>query len=168
MRGYLKAVISLSLSCCLLNVNSAFAEEIRYVSSLKAKLLEAPQFKAPLVAQLNKGDQVFVKKQQGVWLQVSTTSGASGWVSKFLTKTTPPTDRVTVLPGTDENQLKDVRRRTSALTTAAAARGLAAKSARDTSSKYKDNKEAVKYMESFKISEADLNAFAEAIQGAQQ
>lgn len=167
MLRMIKVLSGVLLSVTLLISPPVLSEEVRYISSQKAKLLKAPQFKAEVITQLTKGEQIEVTSSKGSWLQVNTQNNQQGWISKFLTKTNPPTDRITVLPGEEDNQLKDVRRRTSALTTAAAARGLAARSANDQSAKHKEDKEAVKYMESFDISDSDLDVFAEAIRGDQ-
>jgi len=139
--------------------------ETRYISSTKANLLTEPDFKATKIAKLNKGEEVTIETTQGPWLKVTTINQQNGWLSKFLTKTTPPIDRITVLPGKDASKLKDVRRRTSAITSAAAARGLAASSRGSKEDLYKSDEQAVVYMESFNIQEDDLDIFAEEIGG---
>lgn len=143
----------------------SYAAETRYISSIKANLLSAPNFKANIVSSLNKGDAVVVKSTKGAWLEITSESNQTGWISKFLTKTTPPSERVTVLPGDTETKLKDVRRRTSAITTAAAARGLAASSEGSKEDLYKSDPKAVEYMESFIIPSNDLETFSKAVKG---
>jgi len=142
----------------------AMALDTRYVSSLSANLLEKPKFKANTVKKLNKGAPLIIANKKGTWLQVETTDKTSGWISKFLTKSTPPVERATVLTGEKNNQLKNVHRRTSAITTAAAARGLASK-ANATTKHVKSDIKAVEYMESFLISNQALNQFAVPVKG---
>lgn len=160
-----KLVLSLMPLCLVLTSFAVYADT-RYISSAKAKVLKEPDFKAPILLELEKGNQVDVLKTQGVWLNVQA-QDKTGWISKFLVKETLPLEKVTVLPGDDETQLKDVRRRTSAITTAAAARGLAA--AEDQSDdKYSDNLDGVNYMESFRISSQDLQKFEQPLTGGIQ
>lgn len=138
----------------------------QYISSNKAKILKEPDFQAELVAELVKGDPVKVLSQKGVWLNVSFAQ-KQGWVSKFLVKDTPPNDRITVLPGDNETELKDVRRRASAITTAAAARGLAA-TAREEAGDLVVNMEGVRYMESFSVTRQELEQFTQPLEGGMQ
>ncbi len=147
-----------------LATTQVFAAEIRYVSSIHAKLLKQPNFKSELLKQLPKGSRLTVSRKKGTWLNVKTDNQYSGWISKFLTKTTPPTERATILTGEKHNLLKNIHRRTSAITTAAAARGLASKANANTSHVPTDLK-AVIYMESFTITETQLNAFARLLDG---
>lgn len=141
--------------------------ETRYVSSVKAKLLEQPNFKAATLVQLSKGQAVEILKTKGIWLQASA-NNKTGWVSKFLVKATPPAERVTVLPGNENTELKDVRRRTSAITTAAAARGLAATARTESEAKHHADVAAVEYMESFKVTPAELYNFGQALTGGEK
>lgn len=144
---------------------ASYAAETRYVSSVKANLLASPDFKANKLAELKKGDAIAIQSTKGAWLEAKTENNQTGWISKFLTKTTPPTDRVTVLPGDEETKLKDVRRRTSAITTAAAARGLAANKRGEKEELYKSDKKAVEYMESFEVTQKELTRFAKPLAG---
>lgn len=159
--------VSLWIAFITILTPQVIASETRYVSSLSAKLLENPQFKANTIKKLNKGDQLIIANKNGTWLQVKTVDKTSGWISKFLTKSTPPTNRATVLTGEKNNQLKNVHRRTSAITTAAAARGLASRASASTKD-VKSNLKAVKYMESFKISNKELNQFAIPVRGEEK
>ncbi|PLA74128.1 hypothetical protein CYQ88_07760 [Hydrogenovibrio sp. SC-1] len=157
-----KYFLSLLLSSMVLIPFAAQAEP-QYISSNKAKILKEPDFQAEMVAELVKGDQVKVLDQKGVWLNVSFAQ-KKGWVSKFLVKETPPNDRITVLPGDTETELKDVRRRASAITTAAAARGLAA-TARAEAGDVVVNMEGVRYMESFSVTSQELEQFSQPLEG---
>lgn len=156
----LKKMVGLgAIALALIFSSLAYSAETRYVTSNKAALLNAPSFKAEQVLKLKKGTKLSIISKQGKWLEASVDNKTQGWVSKFLTKTTPPSNRATVLTGEESNQLKDVRRRTSALTTAAAARGLAYHSASSDKTNT-SNKQAVTYMESFNFSDELLNTFS--------
>lgn len=156
-------MISWVLPWCLALTSFTTQAETRYIASQKAKVLQEPNFQASPLTEMSKGDAIEVLSTQGVWLNVKVKE-QSGWISKFLVSPTPPIEKVTVLPGDDETSLKDVRRRTSAITTAAAARGLAASAAQE-DTQYTENLPGVVYMESFKVSDAELKTFEQAILG---
>lgn len=147
----------------LIGYTATATADIRYVSSINAKLLDKPSFKAELIKKLSKGTKLSISEKKGTWLKVKTDDATSGWVSKFLTNAKPPTDRASVLTGEKNNHIKNIHRRTSAITTAAAARGLASKASASTSDLPIDVK-AVRYMESFTISDTELDKFAEPVQ----
>lgn len=148
-----------------LTAGSAQANEIAFVSSAKAKVMAEPDFKAAVVAELQRADEVQVIKQQGAWLQVSYGGAESGWVSRLVVNSAPPLDRVSVLTGEEETSLRDVRRRTSAITTAAAARGLASSRQKDEkNSQHPSDYEALTYMESIQPTAAEIANFARPLQ----
>ena len=153
----------LSLLALLASFNS-YATETVYISAVKAKVFTEPRFNAPVKTTLTKGNTVTLIKTQGVWVQIEAQSPKSeiqGWVSKFIISKTPLTERITILPNDEQIKLKDVRRRSSAITTAAAARGLAATIKNNAQDSYAANPEAVDYMESIKISPRELRHFAQ-------
>lgn len=152
-----KRIISSLLPLCLAITSVAVQADTRYVSSVKAKVLQEPNFASTTLIELTKGETLDVLNAKGTWLNVKTNE-KTGWISKFLVAETPPIDKITVLSGEDETELKDVRRRTSAITTAAAARGLAARSD-EQDTQYTKNMAGVQYMESFKVSAKELQAF---------
>jgi hypothetical protein len=132
-----------------------------YISSQQAKVMAEPAFNASLVTTLSLGDEVTQLSQQGAWFEISMSDGSSGWISRFLARDTPPAERVTVLPADSNVELRDVRRRTSALTTAAAARGLAGSA--DSGDGLASDPEAVKYMEGFSVSPDSIETFMQPI-----
>lgn len=159
-----QTILSMCALVVVLLFNSAVFADARFISSLKAKVFSEPNFKSSLIAQLTKGKQVEVVQAKGIWLKVAF-DNQQGWVTKFLVKKTLPLDAVTVFDNTKkEVELKDVRRRTSAITTAAAARGLASV-ARDKDTKYKEDLAGLTYMESFKVSPKALKAFEKPLRG---
>lgn len=141
-------------------------EEQLFVSSAQARLMSEPHFRAELVLELARGDAVVVFEHQGAWLRVGVGSGEHGWISRMLTSSSPPMERVTVLTGEEENSLRDVRRRTSAITTAAAARGLASsRRQQEETGLHPSNYAAVDWMETFEVSEAELDIFMQPLRG---
>ena len=158
-RFYLICLLGLSIT------TFAQAAETAYIATLQAKLYTHPSFTAAQKALLQKGEKVTIQTPQGAWVEVSSNKG-EGWVSKFILSKTPPISKVTVLPGSQDIKLKDIRRRTSAITTAAAARGLADVAKENKQDRYVSNPEGVKYMESFKIPTRELLKFSKAVQHA--
>jgi uncharacterized protein YgiM (DUF1202 family) len=169
--GLLLSFLSLTLPITAISLPAHAVEETssatRYLSAEQAKLFSEPKFTAKTLQQLNKGAKLQVLQQKGAWVQVKA-GNQQGWVSKFVLSKTPPLERVTVLPGNKEVKLKDVRRRTSAITTAAAARGLADVSRGTKKDRYVSNPEGVRYMESIKIDEAELARFAKPLNAGGQ
>ncbi len=163
----IKFIGGLIIGLSLFVTNTSQANSTAYIASNQAKLLAQPKFTAPTQAILTKGTPITVIHTKGPWAQVKAKIPAGekqGWISKFIISKTPPIDRVTVLPGNKEIKLKDIRRRTSAITTAAAARGLADVSRGTKQDRYVSNPKAVEYMESIKISPRELNRFAQPIE----
>ena len=104
---------------------SAFATQL-YVKSVKAKVLSKPSFRSKIVGIAKRGAIVEEIKREGKWIEVKykTTKGLrKGWVSKYLLSSKPPMKRVSLL-ARGENLQKTSRRRASAFTSVAAARGL--------------------------------------------
>lgn len=141
------------------------AAETVFVSSYQAKVLQKPHFKSESITTLKKGDRVEVIDKKGSWLKVLSNRGKQGWLSRFLVKKTPPNNRITVLNETATINIQDVRRRTSALTSAAAARGLTFLENAEEDN-YQSDVQAVFYMESLIIPPQELNRFTQKIQKA--
>ncbi|MDT8317763.1 MAG: SH3 domain-containing protein [bacterium] len=115
-------VLLLILIFCATNT---FAAQL-YVKSMRAKVLSKPSLKSKIVGIAKRGAIVEEVKKQGKWIEVKykTTKGwKKGWVSKYLLSTRPPMKRVSLL-ARGENLQKTSRRRASAFTSVAAARGL--------------------------------------------
>jgi uncharacterized protein YgiM (DUF1202 family) len=97
-----------------------------YVQSKKAKLHEAPSFKATIVTTLPQGTEVKVLQKDKRWYRV-TGQNKSGWVSSLVLANHPPGKKITVLDSQDANtdeQQQKARRRASSNNSAAATRGL--------------------------------------------
>ena len=140
--------------------------DTQYIRSLQCKLMESPNFKAEVVTTLSQGLEVSVLEKKGVWVKIETPEKVSGWVSKFLLSPVKPEENaVNVLDFKDED-LQNVRQRASVITTAAAARGLTAKEVNEgvnTPVVGGQNFEALKLMESYRPSDAEIEAFIRSI-----
>ena len=102
---------------------TATAEQIVYVQSAKAKILNAPNFNATVIANVSKGTELLVIQRDNRWLKVKHAND-SGWISKLLVNDMPPHNKVSVLEGNQESLQQHARRRASANQSAAATRGL--------------------------------------------
>ena len=111
-------VLSMAL---FLWTGSAFAEEV-YVKSIRAKILSKPTLRSRTVATVQRGKALEKLRKTGKWVEVKF-KGKRGWVSKYLVSTRPPMKRVSLL-ARGGNLEKSSRRRASAFTSVAAARGL--------------------------------------------
>lgn len=127
-----------------------------YVKSAKASLLESPAFGAPAVATIAKGDKLLEVTRDGRWVQVAFQS-TNGWISTLLVSEKPPIAKVSLLNSSDTDMKVTARRRASAFTSAAAARGLAERSR--ASSGFKVDYDGVEYMKSLQIETDELNNF---------
>lgn len=128
-----------------------------YVQSVKAPILSDPSFGSPKIAEAAKGEALKELEKKGGWHKVGY-KDKTGWVSRLLIGPRPPAGRVSVLEGTSENLESGARKRASAFTTAAAARGFAEDRSR-VSDKYKVNFVGVERMEAVKVNDDDAMTF---------
>jgi uncharacterized protein YgiM (DUF1202 family) len=153
----------LFLSLCSLSVWGAEQGSQLYVRSSQAKLMEAPAFSAALVTKVPKGSVLELVKKKGSWYRVKYQDN-SGWVSKFLVSKKKPKAKIIVSTEEDATVSKgrSLRKRASSISTAAAARGLAADEENGVVQRESD-REALERIESFEISEEDLEQFMDAL-----
>lgn len=147
----------LTLSAILL-ISSVSTAQTLYIKSIRASLLAEPRFGAKEIITLQRGDTAEQLEADGRWIKVATGSD-TGWVSSLLIGPTPPLEKISVLNDNQENLDSGARRRASAFTSAAAARGLTERER--VSSGYRLDSDAVNFMKSIQVSERDLEAFAE-------
>ena len=124
---------------------------VYYVQSVKAPILSDTSFGSPKLAEASKGEALEEVENKGSWHKVIY-NNKTGWVSRLLIGPRPPAGRVSVLVGTSENLESGARKRASAFTTAAAARGFAEDRSR-VSDKFKTDFRGVERMEATKISD---------------
>lgn len=146
------------------------ADEVRYITSTQAKVMASPEFNGKVLGALERGFEVQVISESGSWLQVfwQTDHEIKGWLPRMVTSPAPPKERVSVLGMDHESSLRDVRRRTSTITTAAAARGLSSRHRQQENEIHPSDFEAVELMESILIDPEALSQFAEPLSGAIQ
>lgn len=137
---------------------AAYAADL-FVQSVKAPLFSSPSMGSPKVVDASKGDQLKELEKKGDWHKVAY-KDKTGWVSRLLVASKPPAGKVSLLEETEEKLEKGARKRASAFTTAAAARGLAEDRAR-VSDKYRVDHQGVEWMEALKISDEESLKFLE-------
>lgn len=94
-----------------------------FVQSVKAKIMSEPNFKAQVIDTVSRGDKLEQVEAKDGWFKVKA-GAASGWVNHLAVADSAPLDKVTVVTA-DAADLQDKsRKRSSAITSAAAARGL--------------------------------------------
>lgn len=135
---------------------SASAADL-FVQSVKAPILSAPSLGSSKVAEAVKGETLKELEKKGDWYKVGY-KDITGWVSRLLVGSKPPSGKVSVLEDTEERIEKGARKRASAFTTAAAARGLAEDRAR-ISDKYRVDFRGVEMMEAVSISDEEALRF---------
>lgn len=113
--------ISIMLLIFMFFAGPALAADL-YVKSIKARVLSKPSMRSKTVKILSRGSKVKELKRKGKWVMVEI-EGKSGWISKYLVSKRPPMKRVSRL-AKGKSLEKTSRRRASAFTSVAAARGL--------------------------------------------
>jgi uncharacterized protein YgiM (DUF1202 family) len=152
-------MMKLLISTILMFTAFAASAEPMYVQSLKAKLMGEPSFRAEMLTELNKGDQVEALGKKGAWYQVKA-GDKQGWVSRLLLKKRPPVDKVTYITGADEADLdKDSRRRASKVATAGAARGLSSEDRRRVSGETLSDFSSLHQMERIEMESSEVILF---------
>lgn len=128
-----------------------------YVQSIRAPILTSPSFGSSKVIEASKGDMLEELERKGGWHRV-VYKNKTGWVSRLLINSRPPASRVSVLETTNENLETGARKRASAFTTAAAARGFSEDRSR-VSNKYKVDFAGLARMEQVSFSDEEAMAF---------
>jgi hypothetical protein len=128
-----------------------------YVQSIRAPILSSPSFGSSKVIEASKGEVLQELERKGGWHKVLY-KNKSGWVSRLLINSKPPARRISVLEATNENLETGARKRASAFTTAAAARGFSEDRTR-VSNKYKVDFAGLARMEQIKFSDEEAMAF---------
>lgn len=137
----------------------AYAADL-YVKSVKAKVLTNPSMRAKTIKVLSRGTKVTEVKRKGKWVMIEV-GGKKGWISKYLVSTKPPMKRVSRL-AKGKSLEKTSRRRASAFTSVAAARGLTDyERARAGRKGYVVDFAALEQMEQLNIDEAEALKFIE-------
>ncbi|OGV97613.1 MAG: hypothetical protein A3I04_03585 [Nitrospinae bacterium RIFCSPLOWO2_02_FULL_39_110] len=156
MKKFVSCLFVVSL---LLVVPSLVSAADLFVQSVKAPIFSAPSLGSQKIAEAVRGEMLKELEKKGDWYKVSYKDKV-GWVSRLLVGTTQPMGKVLLAEEGGEKLEKGARKRASAFTTAAAARGLAEERAR-LSDKYKVDYKSVEAMETMKISDDEVSKFHE-------
>lgn len=135
---------------------SRLSAEVRYVQSKKADVKAEPVMTSENLLSLFAGDSVDLEKVKGRWAKIRY-GEISGWVNHFLLGKNPPVSFKSLLNHENNNLVKSVRRRSSAISSAGAARGLS-----EIESESEDralNIEDLEEMETIDINDEDVVRF---------
>ncbi|MGA1825393.1 MAG: SH3 domain-containing protein [bacterium] len=137
-----------------------YAIESVYVQSAKAKIFGSPKFDSRLVGEVKKGDKLEVLMTQNRWHRVKNDQ-LRGWINTLCVAETPPIKRVTVITEDKADLEENARRRASAITSAAAARGLTALDRKRVSDQNQADFALLEELEKFaeKITDKEINEF---------
>lgn len=126
-----------------------------YVFSKTANLQEKNSNDSKVIMSLTKGQPLDQLETKDLWIKVKV-NNKEGWVNKYLVSATVPTQEKTDMEGIQINLKKESRKRASAYSTAASARGLAD----DTATKnIRSDIAAVKKMEDAKVKDTEVKQF---------
>ena len=147
----------LIITMILLTPALLMSSETIYVRSAKAPLLEKPAIGSTILLNLPRGTPVTRILEDGIWYKV-TYNDQTGWLCKLMTGSAPPST-VQIQPEAELEKISgSARKRPSAFTTTAAARGLMDKRKRF-ASKYKLDFSALEKIEAVKIADDDIDDF---------
>jgi len=118
-----RTICLMGIMAICLSAAVALAGDVVYVRSVKAKIMSEPRFDSEVKGSLHRGDRMDVIERAGSWYHVRS-GDLDGWVSRLCLSENPPMKKVTVITGRTDTLQKSARRRVSAITSAAAARGL--------------------------------------------
>lgn len=128
-----------------------------YVHSVKAPLYQEPSVGSARLMELEKGQKISGIKETPGWYEVEHKK-KRGWIYKLMARRTPPLDKKDVYGKQLEELADKARRRPSAFTTTAAARGLKEKRRRF-ADKYQLDYDALEKMESIQVSDQEASEF---------
>jgi hypothetical protein len=143
-----------------LSAAAAYAENIMYVQSFKAKIMLQPSFKAKVIGEAGKGSKMTSLGRSGNWVKVKFYS-SEGYVSALLLSTRPPMEKLGLIKADGTDITHGVRRRASTYTSAAAARGLVQDDRRRLSRDEKIDYLGLEKMEAVTITSDDITRFME-------
>lgn len=147
----------LSIVMVLLTPAVLTASDQIYVRSAKAPLLDKPVIGSDTLINLPRGTPVTRITEKGIWYKVLY-KDKTGWLCKLMTGASPPSTTPNESPGELENISGSTRKRPSAFTTTAAARGLMDKRKRF-ASKYKLDFSSLEKIEAIQIADDEIHDF---------
>lgn len=156
MKKVLLLVLFILMSMLNIAAETPEKKQLLYVFSKSASLLDQSSAGAKVLQTLTKGQELSQLEIKDAWVRVSV-NGKAGWVSKYLVSATKPSLEKTDMESMQINLKKESRKRASAYSTAASARGLSADVA--TTRDIKSDMQAVKKMEENKVKSQDVQKF---------
>jgi len=138
----------------------AYAEQVYYVQSTKAKILAGPSFRSAVISEVGMGQALTLKGKDGSWIKV-TFGGKEGYISSLLVSTHQPLKRGGYIKADDSEIKQGVRRRSSSFASAAAARGLTKEDRKRADTEERVDYSALHQMEELSISDDEVTKFAE-------
>ena len=161
MKGFIGFIVCMSLF-----TGGLYAAETLYVQSSKAQIMSQPRFDSERLADVKNGDRLRVLEHGKRWFRVSTDSpnAVEGWIAGLHVAEYPPMKRVTVIHEGDVDLEKKARKRASAVTSAASARGLSPMERKRLSEQNRADYHQLGRMEAVAdgITDKEVNAFIEA------
>jgi hypothetical protein len=138
-------------------LSGAEINKVMYIHSAKAPVYTQPNIQSEKIMELKTGMEIMILEEKGFWYQM-TYQEIPGWIFKLMVRDTPPKETRKI----DVTQLAELeskaRKRPSAYTTTASARGLKTKRDRF-ASQYKNDYNALEKMESMVISREEADKF---------
>jgi hypothetical protein len=144
----------------LFSAGAAYAEQVCYVQSSRAKILSAPSFRSNMIDEVGMGRMLTVKGRDGNWFKVSV-GGKDGYILSLLVATHAPLKRSGYLKADDAEIKQGVRRRSSFFASAAAARGLSKEDRLRADAEDRVDYPALRQMESLSLGDDELRQFME-------
>ena len=146
-----------TLLCFLILLPSAGYSFDLYVHSTKAPLFKEPAVDSEKIAEIKKGTLLQGIGENGNWYNVKH-ENLSGWIFKLIVKKTKPVDKKDISKDQVSELSEKARKRPSAFSTTAAARGLKDQRERP-SDKYILDYESLEQIESIEISDEEAETF---------
>jgi hypothetical protein len=138
-------------------LSGAEINKVMYIHSAKAPVYSRPNIQSEKIMELKTGMEIIVLEEKGFWCKM-THNEIPGWIFKLMVRDTPPKEFRKI----NINQLAELeskaRKRPSAYTTTASARGLKTKRDRF-ADQYKNDYSALEQMESLVISGEEADKF---------
>ena len=141
---------------------SAFANDVMYVMSKRAKLLSSPAFGSKTLENFSKGEKILAIEKKANWYKVIY-NDKTGWVSRLSVSSHPPLKRSRRMASVDKKLMNNSRRRASSVSTTAAVRGLTDIDRSRVSNNESMDYASVELMENYKLDDSDVVAFMDGI-----
>jgi hypothetical protein len=155
-----RIVLLLAVLVMALSATFAYAEEVFYVQSQKAKVMSGTSFKSKVLGEASRGYKLVALGRMGTWIKVKFYS-KEGYVSALVVSTHPPMEKQGLIKASDSDISHGVRRRASTYTSAAAARGLVQDDRRRLSRDEKIDYLGLEKVEAITITDVDVAKFME-------